>query len=166
MLAALRVHPAQRMARGIPWRAWPMAFCTESRRRLEIPRHVVNVTHSRSSGAGGQNVNKVSTKVNLRFALTDAAVFLPEDVMARFREQQRTRITKADELLLSCDEERTQGSNLRRAFARLQEMVDEASVEPKERVVCEEPPEWAKAKRRHDKRKHSQKKAMRRGDDT
>ena len=132
-----------------------------------IPRHIVDVSHSRSSGPGGQNVNKVSTKVTLRMALAAAADFLPDDVLRRLREQQRTRLTKGDELVLQCDEERTQAANLKRAFARLQSYIDEASVTPKERLVQREmePPERVKAQRRAVKRLQSVKKAMRRGGD-
>ena len=132
-----------------------------------IPRHIVDVSHSRSSGPGGQNVNKVSTKVTLRMALAAAADFLPDDVLRRLREQQRTRLTKGDELVLQCDEERTQAANLKRAFARLQLYIDEASVTPKERLVQREmePPERVKAQRRAVKRLQSVKKAMRRGGD-
>ena len=132
-----------------------------------IPRHIVDVSHSRSSGPGGQNVNKVSTKVTLRMALAAAADFLPDDVLHRLREQQRTRLTKGDELVLQCDEERTQAANLKRAFARLQLYIDEASVTPKERLVQREmePPERVKAQRRVEKRLQSVKKAMRRGGD-
>jgi len=132
-----------------------------------IPRHIVDVSHSRSSGPGGQNVNKVSTKVTLRMALAAAADFLPDDVLHRLREQQRTRLTKGDELVLQCDEERTQAANLKRAFARLQSYIDEASVTPKERLVQREmePPERVKAQRRVEKRLQSVKKAMRRGGD-
>jgi protein subunit release factor B len=138
-------------------------LCTEPLPpKLTLPRHIVHVTHSRSSGSGGQNVNKVSTKVTLRVALDTAAPFLPPDVLGRLREHQRHRITKGDELVLQCDEERTQSHNLRRALARLQAMVDEAALIPKERVVSLEPPAAVKEARRREKRRHADKKKARR----
>ena len=114
------------------------ALCDDASAALthhEVPRHLVAVTHSRSSGSGGQNVNKVATKVTLRLPLSEAASCLPADLVDRLREQQHWRVNKADELMVQCDEERTQGRNLKLAFARLQSMVDAASVVPKERVV-------------------------------
>lgn len=131
--------------------------------RYEIPRHLVKVSHSRSSGAGGQNVNKVATKVTLRLALSDVDASLPDDVAARLREQQRHRVTKADELVLHCDEERTQNSNLRLAFARLQQLVDAASFVPKEHITRQdtEPPKRVKERRLKQKTLHAAKKQNR-----
>ena len=70
--------------------------------------------------------------MTLRVAMADAAPFLPSEIFSRLREQQQHRITKTDELVLHCDEERTQGRNLKLAFERLQALVDEAAYEPKE----------------------------------
>lgn len=114
-------------------------------------------------------MNKVATKVTLRLPLVDAAAVLPIDLVERLRKQQHWRINKADELMVQCEEERTQGRNLKRAFARLQSMVDAAAVVPKERVVSLEPPERVKEQRRKTKRLNSAKKQGRRrssfGDD-
>ena len=132
--------------------------------RLEIPRHLVSTTFSRSSGSGGQNVNKVSTKVTLRLLLADAAPFLPTEVFARFREQQHHRISKNDELILQCDEERTQARNIKLAFERLQSFVDDAAYEPAEFLKRQDTalPARVKNARLQQKKQHSQKKSARR----
>jgi ribosome-associated protein len=138
--------------------------CSSVASRLEIPRHLVNVTHSRSSGSGGQNVNKVATKVTLRVAVADAAPFLPEPVLERLREQQQHRITKSGELVLQCDEERTQARNQSRAFERLQALVDQATFEPEEFIRRQdtETPERVQRVRKQQKQQHSSKKSARR----
>ena len=132
--------------------------------RLEIPRHLVNVSHSRSSGSGGQNVNKVATKVTLRVAMSDAAPFLPPEVFQRLHDQQQHRITKAGELVLQCDEERTQGRNHSLAFQRLQNLVNEATFEPKEYIRREdtELPARLQRVRKQQKQLHASKKNARR----
>ncbi|KAL1504514.1 hypothetical protein AB1Y20_010916 [Prymnesium parvum] len=130
--------------------------------RAEIPRDLIDVSFVRSSGPGGQNVNKLSTKAVLRVDLARAAAHLPPDLLARLREQERARLTTGGELLLQCDEERSQQRNLKLALARLQAMVDRAAVVPKERVVSEEPPERVKEARRREKRQHALKKKARR----
>ena len=153
----LQQHVLLRMQ---PWKQ--SAFCT-GRQRYEIPRHAVGVTHSRSSGPGGQNVNKVNTKVTLRLAMSDAAIYLPDDVAAKLREQQKNRINKDDELLLQCDEERTQALNLKKAFVRLQSLVDQASIVYNEYISRHDtpPPPRVKERRLQQKKQHSAKKSSR-----
>ena len=135
---------------------------SDAARRFELPPSIVDVSHSRSSGPGGQHVNKVSTKVTLRLALSRAEPFLPADVMARLREQQRARITRSEELVIHADDERSQARNLKHAFARLQALVDAAAVRPKERIVSLAPPERVKQARLREKRRHAAKKRGRR----
>mmetsp|Transcript_43048 Transcript_43048/g.71558 ORF Transcript_43048/g.71558 Transcript_43048/m.71558 type:complete len:180 (-) Transcript_43048:486-1025(-) len=131
---------------------------------IVIPQRAVKVEHSRSSGPGGQNVNKVASKVRLRLNLGDSAEWLPEDVRARLVEQQSKLVTRDGELLVSCDETRSQTQNLERARERLQQLVTAAAIKPKARGVPiqERPLPTAVKERRLDTKKvHSKKKKSR-----
>ena len=85
----------------------------------------------RSSGPGGQNVNKVSTKVELRVLLGDLPI--PPAARARLRRQASHLVTSRGVLMVSSDEHRSQRANRKSCLDRLRELVRQALVEPKKR---------------------------------
>jgi peptidyl-tRNA hydrolase ICT1 len=132
--------------------------------RIPVPRDRVRTSFSRSSGAGGQNVNVVATKAELRFRL-DEADWLPDDVRLRLAEHNARCVTREGEFLLTSQVHRTQARNLEEAFAKLQAMVDAAAVAPKERELRTDLTDHAKQQRVRQKKARSDVKARRRGSD-
>lgn len=102
--------------------------------RIVVPRSKIDAAYTRSSGPGGQNVNKVNTKVELRFTVADAD-WLPDEVRDRLADEQRNRMNKAGELIVTASESRTQAGNMDLAIRKLQSMVDDACIPPKVRAA-------------------------------
>ena len=103
-------------------------------RHFPIPEAELEFRHVRASGPGGQNVNKVSTAVELRFDI-GASPSLPEDVKARLRRLGGRRVSLQDILVIDAGRFRTQEANRRDALARLAELLRAAAEKPKKRIA-------------------------------
>lgn len=128
--------------------------------RIRIPLDELNFQYVRSSGPGGQNVNKVATKAILRWAVTTSPS-LPEAVRARFMARHANRINADGELVLSCDTARTQAQNTTACIDRLRELIMEVAAPPKPRKPTK-PSAGAKRRRLANKRRQATKKQHRR----
>ena len=98
-----------------------------------IPEEELEFRFYRAGGPGGQNVNKVSTAVQMRFDVRNSPS-LTEPVKARLMKLAGSRLTLDGVILINAVRHRTQDRNRADAMARLQEMVDAASVRPVFRV--------------------------------
>jgi ribosome-associated protein len=120
---------------------------------LEIPDSDLEMAFVRSTGPGGQNVNKVASAVQLRFFLARNTT-LRDDVKARLKQLAGQRVTDAGELLIVARESRSQEQNRRIAEERLLDLVRRALVAPKKRHATK--PTRASRERRLDSKSRTQ----------
>jgi ribosome-associated protein len=120
----------------------------------------IDFSFVRSSGSGGQNVNKVSSKAQLRFYPYESTV-LSGDLRSRFLAMVQPRLTLDGSLLIFCDEHRDQPRNRQECLDRLEALIAKALVPPKKRVKTKAT-RGSKERRLDGKKRNSAKKKDRR----
>jgi len=108
-----------------------MIYVTES---IQIDEQEIMLNYIRSSGPGGQNVNKTSTSVQLRFNISESKS-LPDDVKNRLQKLGGKRVTDEGDLVIEASRYRTQEMNRQDAIERLTRLVKKASEKPKTRFA-------------------------------
>lgn len=122
---------------------------------VNIPADSLEMSFVRSSGSGGQNVNKVNSQVQVRMHLSSAH-FIPYEVRQRLSQREAGRINKEGFLTLHVQEHRTQIQNKKTALHKLQEMILQAWPRPKERKLRTGLSNGTKKRRKEDKRKRGE----------
>lgn len=99
---------------------------------MKIPHSEYTIEFARAGGPGGQNVNKVASKAQLRWSV-GASRILSDEQKARVREKLKNRLTNNDEILVTAEDERSQAQNRAQVIVRFQDLITRALLVPKKR---------------------------------
>ena len=127
---------------------------------VAIPLAEFEFEYMRSSGPGGQNVNKTSTKVRLRWNVVDSPS-IDEGLLQRIQQNYRSRITGEGEFLVTSQKTRDRETNRADCLEKLAEMIRQVATPPKKRRPTR-PTRGSKERRLQNKKQRSQRKEMRR----